>query len=163
MQVCDIEALDDTEQRELLALNNANARELSYLDWDKWRDMVGNAFAARAVEKTQALMIVFDQAACYDSPNFLWFQNRLPRFVYVDRIVVADALRGRGVARRLYEELFIKARVAGHESVVCEVNKIPPNPASDAFHSRLGFAEMGQAQIHGGDKTVRYLQKRLEM
>lgn len=46
--------------------------------------------------------------------------------------------------------------------VCCEVNSDPPNPASDAFHARLGFAEVGAAAIHGGAKSVRYLARPLE-
>ena len=37
-----------------------------------------------------------------------------------------------------------------------------PNPASDAFHAAQGFAEVGQAAIHQGSKTVRYLARALE-
>ena len=52
-------------------------------------------------------------------------------------------------------------RRAGQERVVCEVNTIPPNPESDALHAALGFVEVGTASIHGGSKTVRYLERRL--
>ncbi|TIV68514.1 MAG: GNAT family N-acetyltransferase, partial [Mesorhizobium sp.] len=76
--------------------------------------------------------------------------------VYVDRVVVAAAARGRGHARRLYEDLFEQARRAGHTMVTCEVNADPPNPASDAFHAALGFGEVGDAVMHGGKKSVRY-------
>ena len=48
---------------------------------------------------------------------------------------------------------------AGHTLVTCEVNADPPNPASDAFHAALGFAEVGDAVIHGGEKSVRYYAK----
>jgi hypothetical protein len=41
----------------------------------------------------------------------------------------------------------------------CEVNSDPPNPASDAFHERLGFAEVGRAALPGGTKLVRYLSR----
>ena len=92
-----------------------------------------------------------------DSPNFIWFRARYPRFVYVDRIVVAPSARGRGCARRLYDDLFEHTARAGHDRVVCEVNKTPPNPASDAFHAALGFVEVGSASVHGGSRTVRYL------
>jgi len=101
--------------------------------------------------------LAFDQDARYDSPNFLWFCARYPRFVYVDRIVVASSARGRGCARRLYRDLFEHAADAGYERVVCEVNSSPPNPASDAFHAALGFVETGTASVCDGSRTVRYL------
>lgn len=78
-----------------------------------------------------------------------------------DRIVVAASARGRGCARRLYQDLFERAGCAGHERVVCEVNSRPPNPESDAFHTALGFVEIGSASIHEGRKTVRYLSRPL--
>ena len=49
----------------------------------------------------------------YDSPNYLWFRARYPRFVYVDRMAVAEASRGRGYARRLYADLTDSALAAG--------------------------------------------------
>ena len=52
------------------------------------------------------------------------------------------------------------ARAAGHERVVCEVNADPPNPASDAFHAALGFAEIGATLLPNG-KTVRYFMRDL--
>lgn len=117
--------------------------------------LVTQAFLACRIGEAEALLLAFDQAAEYDSPNFLWFRDRYARFVYVDRVVVAPEARGRGHARRLYERLFERAHAAGHARVVCEVNADPPNPASDAFHVALGFVELGAALLANG-KTVRY-------
>jgi predicted GNAT superfamily acetyltransferase len=145
----------------LLALNNAHAMELSWLEPDRLAHLVAEAFLAKRIGEADAFLLAFDQDADYDSPNFLWFRARYPRFVYVDRIVVAGHARGRGLARRLYLDLFEQALHAGHERVVCEVNAIPPNPASDAFHADLGFVEVGSGEIHGGSKTVSYLARPL--
>jgi uncharacterized protein len=147
--------------RRVLALNNEHAKELSWLDADRLVALAGQAFLARRISAVDAFLLAFDQDADYDSPNFLWFRSRYPRFVYVDRIVVALSARGRGHARRLYDDVFQHALRAGHERVVCEVNREPPNPASDAFHAALGFSEVGLAAIHGGSKTVRYLVREL--
>jgi len=145
----------------LLALNNAHAQELSWLEPERLAHLVEQAFFAQRIGNLDAFLLAFDQAANYDSPNFLWFRARYPRFVYVDRIVVASSARGRGYARRLYLDLFEQAVRAGHDRIVCEVNTQPPNPESDAFHAALGFVEVGSASIHGGSKTVRYLSRRL--
>ena len=141
----------------LLALNNAHAQELSWLEPARLQHLVHEAFSARRVGDLEAFLIAFDQDARYDSPNFLWFRDRYRRFVYVDRIVVASSARGRGHARSLYLHLFEQAALAGHERVVCEVNSSPPNPQSDAFHAALKFDEVGRATIQDGAKTVRYL------
>src|ERR1700737_1553426 len=152
---------DEALAKSLLALNNAHAQELSWLEPARLEHMVAQAFLARRIGNLDAFLLAFDQGADYDSPNFLWFRARYPRFVYVDRIVVAASARGRGCARRLYRDLFEHAESAGHERVVCEVNIGPPNPASAAFHAALGFAEVGRASIHEGRKTVRYLSRAL--
>ena len=145
----------------LLALNNAHAVELSWLEPDRLRHLVAEAFLAKRIGDAEALLLAFDQAADYDSPNFLWFRSHYPRFVYVDRIVVASHARGRGHARRLYLDLFEHALRTGHDQVVCEVNSNPPNPASTAFHADLGFTEVGTGSIYGGSKTVSYLARHL--
>ena len=157
-----IEPLDPTDSGgRALALNNAHATELSFLEPARFARLVRGAFLARRIGDIDALLLAFDQDADYDSPNFLWFRERYLRFVYVDRIVVAPESRGRSLARQLYDDLFENARHRGHDQVVCEVNTQPPNPASDAFHARLGFAEVGRAVLPGGDKAVRYLRRAL--
>lgn len=145
----------------LLALNNAHATELSPLDAPRLRALVGAAFMAARIGEAEALLLAFDEAAAYDSPNFLWFRARYDRFVYVDRVVIAPAARGRGLARRLYRALAERARAAGQSRIVCEVNAVPPNPGSDAFHAAMGFAPVGEARLAGG-KVVRYLACALE-
>jgi predicted GNAT superfamily acetyltransferase len=141
----------------LLALNNAHARELSWLDREKLARMFRNAFVALRIGDVDAFMIAFDQDSDYDGENFAWFKSRYERFVYVDRIAVAASARGRGLARRLYEDVFAAAVDAGQNLIVCEVNSEPPNPESDAFHAFFGFEHVGTATVASGEKTVRYL------
>ena len=143
----------------LLALNNAHAQELSWLEPERLEYLVSEAFLARRIGDLDAFLLAFDQGARYDSPNYLWFGSRYERFVYVDRIVVASSARGRGCARRLYHDLFEHALRAGHDRVFCEVNLSPPNPVSDAFHAALGFVEVGTANV--GNRIVRYLSRAL--
>ena len=143
--------------KRLHVLNEAHAVELSSLTTARLAQLITTAFAAYTAGDGDALLLAFDQDGDYDSPNFLWFRERLARFVYVDRVVVSQTRRGEGLARQFYEKLFDAARTAGHDRVVCEVNFDPPNPASDLFHERLGFAEVGRAHLADRGKGVRYL------
>ena len=144
----------------LIGLNNAHAKETSFLEPGTFKTMVHNAFYARGVLPAQAFLLVFDQDGNYSSPNFLWFRDRYPRFVYIDRVITAAEARGKGLARQLYEDMFEAARKAGHSLVCCEINSDPPNPGSDAFHAKLGFREVGSTLLANG-KTVRYMTKSL--
>jgi len=142
----------------LHALNEAHATELSSMTRKSFADLIGSAFFAAAVDDGDGLVIVCDQDTPYDSPNFLWFKARYPRFAYVDRVAVSPSRRGEGLARALYDAAFAAACAARHERVVCEVNYDPPNPASDAFHEKLGFVEVGRAHLAERGKGVRYLE-----
>ena len=140
----------------MLALNALHEEETSPLDRAQLEAMLAAAFWWEAPgESPDALLIAFDQDATYDSPNFAWFKSRHLRFVYVDRIIVAEHARERGIARLLYERLAEKARQAGHERIVCEINLQPANPGSIAFHNALGIGEVGQARLANG-KLVSY-------
>ncbi len=156
IQLIDVEKPAGILQK-LLALNNAHAKELSWLDEEKLARMIRNAFAARRIGSIDAFILAFDQNSDYDGENFAWFKSHYERFVYVDRIAVAATARGQGLARRLYEDLFAAAADAGQHLIVCEVNAEPPNPESDAFHASFGFEHVGTATLSSPEKTVRYL------
>ncbi len=158
-----LHAIDDRsllDKAVVLSLNNAHAKETSSLEDASLSKLLEMSFYARGIDRgATGFLIALDQNAPYWSPNFGWFKKSRESFVYIDRIIVAASARGHGVARTLYADLFIAAKVAGHDRVVCEVNIDPPNPASEAFHLAMGFKEVGQAVIYGGTKTVRYLER----
>ena len=146
----------------VLALNAANEVETSPLDEAGLRQLCEQAFHVGLVDGGRAaFLIAFDQDARYGSPNFLWFRARYSRFVYVDRIIVAAAARGRRLAQGLYRELFSLATSAGHTLVTCEVNVQPPNPASWAFHAAQGFRVVGRGATADACKLVSYLARPL--
>lgn len=149
--------LDEAAIPAALALNNAHAEELSFKTEDAFRRLLAVAYRKRCTAAGDAFLIAFDQDADYPGECFAWFKARYARFVYVDRVAVDPAHRKRGLARLLYEELFAAARVGGHDRVLCEVNLVPPNPGSDAFHAALGFEEVGRGRLTRLDRDVRYL------
>jgi len=146
------------DERAVLALNQAHQTETSALDAGRLRDLLDQAFHVGLCDQGRdAFLIALDQSSVSSSPNYQWFKSRYPRFVYIDRVIVAPSKRGLGLARELYRELFAEAADDGHVLVGCEVNLEPPNRASDAFHEALRFSEVGRAAIIDGKKVVRYL------
>jgi uncharacterized protein len=156
----DVKTLGQRDLDALIVLNNDHAVELSLVTPDSFRALVAEAWLAIAPSDNAALLLVFDQDAAIEGPNFEWYKARHARFLYIDRVVVAAGARGRGLARKLYETAFAAGGAAGFELIGCEVNLDPPNPASDAFHAALGFSEVGDAWLPSG-KRVHYLTRSL--
>ena len=68
--------------------------------------------------------------------------------------------RRRGVARALYADVEAFALERG-AAVTCEVNVLPPNPASMEAHGRLGFVEVGRLEHEPGAKVVAMMRKEI--
>jgi predicted GNAT superfamily acetyltransferase len=157
--------LGDCDLAAVCALNNSFAQETSYLTEPEMSRLLHIAFYARGLaeqgSQVGAFLIGLDESAEYANANFAFFHARRKRFVYIDRVITAKHAMRQGLARKLYEDLFLRATAAQHTVVGCEVNLLPPNPASDAFHARMSFAEVGSAQLPNG-KTVRYLERMLD-
>lgn len=145
----------------LLALNAAHETETSPLMPATLQQLLASSWhlGLAGTDGQDGFLIALDDTSDHPGINFQWLKARLTRFVYIDRVIVSAAARGRGVARTLYDELFRRAAAEGVPMIGCEVNSDPPNPASDAFHERLGFAEVGRAALPGGTKLVRYLSR----
>ncbi len=102
-------------------------------------------------------LIGFDPGSDYASENYRWFETRGTDHLYVDRIVIDEAVRGQRIGRLLYDHVFERARRAGRVEVTCEVNIEPPNPRSLAFHAAIGFVEVGRQGTKGGSVEVALL------
>ena len=92
--------------------------------------------------------------APYENDNFEWFARKYARFIYVDRIVVSSAFRGRSLGSLLYKDLFLYARDNAIPLVTCEYNIVPSNEASRLFHDKFGFKEQGTQWLANGTKRV---------
>jgi len=128
------------------------------------RALAGMAACFRVAEdddgRVAGFLIALTPEAPYASLNFRWFRDRYPAFVYVDRIVVRDDVRGTGLGRRFYDDLAVFARGRA-PMITCEVNTRPRNDASLAFHDRLGFEAVGEREAGDDGKAVVMLLKRL--
>ena len=102
--------------------------------------------------------MVLAPGADYDSGNFGWFAERYDSFCYLDRIVVHEDFRRRGLAGRVYDE--VEARVGRTAPLLAlDVNSDPPNVGSLAFHAARGFEQVGEREFR--DHRVALLVKRL--
>ena len=160
-QIRDVDPADDAVVK---ALNAANEPEVGPLDDDRFRLFVAEAARFRVVDldgEVAGLFVALTEGVAYGSPNYRWFADRHPRFAYVDRIALAPALRGLGVADALYGELEGWAASTGRPVLCAEVNVVPPNPRSMRFHERRGFAVVGELAPYGGDERVAMVERPL--
>ncbi len=148
----------------VLALNNAAGPTILPLDAARLRLLYEHAVYFRVAEidaRIAGFLVAFDQDADYDSSNFLWFKERYPRFVYIDRIVVASEYRGLGLGRVFYADVQSFAEVRG-PTLACEVFlQAAGNDVALLFHGMFGFTEVGQQVMPGLGQRVAMLAKDL--
>ncbi|MEI2741921.1 MAG: GNAT family N-acetyltransferase [Candidatus Competibacter sp.] len=148
---------DSQHFSDILKLNADSVRFLSPMSLERLEYLHAHAVYHKVVhdgERVLAFLLAFAPGAPYDSVNYRWFAARYADFLYVDRIVVSQVARGQGLASLLYRDLFQTALTQGFSRVVCEFDINPPNPASEAFHRRLGFVQIGTQRVAGGSKEV---------
>lgn len=155
-----IRPLLDEERDALLALNNAAVPHVNELNAAALNALLARAattLAALAEERFAGAVLALGPGADYASANYRWFSERYENFLYVDRVVVDPAWRGRGIGRRLYRALADLAP-PGCPRILCEVNEEPPNPGSLAFHEGFGFRPVGRLNHPDTGKRVRLLE-----
>jgi len=105
-------------------------------------------------DQVVAFLLAMKDGVPYQNDNYEWFRSRYNRFLYIDRVVVAGEFQGSGIGTQLYQDIFSYARQEEIPIITCEINAVPPNEVSSAFHARLGFSEVGSQWICDGQKKV---------
>lgn len=149
---------------EILALNNAAVPAVNTLDEAALTDLVAIGRLRLARDDSGTLMgfiLTLPPRRTYGSLNYRWFDERFAEFLYIDRIVVAEAARGLGVGSLLYEETIAEADAMSAGRVCSEVNLDPPNPGSMRFHERLGFTGICARLNPAEGKTVAMMVREL--
>jgi len=138
--------VQDEDVERVLELNHGNVEALAPMDVGLLRELnrVADRFDVIAVNDAFAgFVVTFAPGTSYDSENYRWFTDRFgDRFYYLDRIVLSDRFRRRGLGTFVYDE--IEAVSAKYGRLTLEVNLKPRNDASLAFHERRGFVEVGR-------------------
>ena len=148
----------------LLALNNGAAPHVNALDETQFSWLAGHAVYFRVLEDAGGIagfVLCVPSGIDYWSENYHWFSQRYADFLYLDRVVVAERSRRGGVGRALYDDLHA-LHAADWLRITLEVNLRPPNPASVAFHEKLGYRVVGQREYDDGKKTVQMYERPLD-
>ena len=137
----------------VVALNATVVAVTSPMDAARHAELLAlSAFAEVAEHDGEIVGFILPMAegTAYNNGNFAWFSERLRRFVYIDRVVVAAATRGQGLGEAFYRRLSIRARDHGALWLAAEIDSDPPNPGSLAFHRRNGFVAVGERRLDSG-------------
>jgi predicted GNAT superfamily acetyltransferase len=141
--------MTSADHQDVLDLNERHVELLSPLDEGRLAALLAVAENASVIDADGAFagfVITFAAGSAYDGENFAWFTERYDDFCYLDRVVIHEDFRRRGLGSAVYDEL---ESTCGRPLFALEVNLDPPNVASLAFHSARGYTEVGQRDSGG--------------
>lgn len=159
-------APNDHDIEQVLDLNAAALPAVATLDRPELVRLMALSPEHLAIESNADSVIgyalIFTSDADYDGEEFHRLRQRLAApFLYIDQIVIDESARGKGLGRAVYDRLAQRAQQGGMNFLACEVNTQPANPASLAFHRRLGFADLAPMATRDGREVV-LLARRLD-
>ena len=136
---------------EVIALNQRNVSALTPLDEEGVHRLRGHADRFDVIDADGSFagfVVTVGPGSTYDSENYRWFaEHYADRFYYLDRVVLHEEQRRRGLGSFVYDEIEAVARA--YDRLALEVNLQPRNEGSLAFHAGRGFTEVGRL----GDET----------
>ena len=150
-------ALSDLEA--IRAINQENIPEVSdiesierlqqLIDWSSHVIVVRDEVVA-------GFILLMRESQNYESPNYEFFNQEDNPFLYVDRIAIQENHQRKGLGKLIYNKVLELGKDAG-VNICCEVNTVPRNEPSLAFHAGFGFEEVGTKDYDG--HSVVYLTK----
>jgi len=136
----------DADADAILALNEVEVEKLAPMDMARFHELRSLADRFDVIEVAGAFggfVVTFPPGTAYDSPNYRWFESRLAGcFYYLDRVVLDPSVRRRGVAGWVYDRL--EEVASAYRRMALEVNLVPENRPSLAFHRARGYVEVGR-------------------
>ena len=140
-----LEPISTATEDDVVRLNAEHVELLAPMDHDRLRMLrswTHHASVIRCDGQVAGFVLTVAPGTAYDSENYRWFGDRYgDAFLYLDRIVIDDGFRRRGLATAVYDTLEEQARDRGR--MVLEVNLELPNEGSLAFHRARGYLEVG--------------------
>ncbi|MEQ8230636.1 MAG: GNAT family N-acetyltransferase [Gammaproteobacteria bacterium] len=160
-----IRRLSASDRSPVLRINADSVPGVARLDHTEFDRLLELPNAHQVIEDTDGTIIgyllAFPSKAPYDGEEFIALVlSREERFLYIDQVAVASGMRRTGAASALYDRVENHARQSAFASLCCEVNLVPPNPGSLAFHRNAGFVRLNSMETADG-RTVVLLRKAL--
>ena len=146
--------------KEIYTLNQTNAPEVGFLDsLDYLKELLEKSymnFCVRNDNEIIGLMVCFREGSDYSSENYKFFTDNENHFLYIDRVVIKEEYRRKGIANHLYS-LIEKIATESGTPICCEVNTFPENKPSIEFHKKFGFVDIGKNDFE--ENSVVYYKK----
>jgi len=140
------------------SINQANIPEVGDIptieEFKSLTEWSSHVIVVKNQKEIAGFIILMREQQTYHSLNYKFFTSNYDKFLYVDRVAIKDGCRRQGLGKMIYDEVF---RLAADltTDVCCEVNTLPRNDASLAFHEGFGFKEVGEKDYD--DHSVVYL------
>lgn len=145
---------DENHVSDIYSINQDNVPEVGSLDsLDQQRKLLSiSSYHSILLEENELIgfSICFRESRPYWSENYKYFEDKLNRFLYIDRIAIRSEYRRQGHAKRMYEDIF---NFASQDDLIvtAEVNTKPANQGSLRFHEYMGFKEVGARSFDDHD------------
>ena len=149
--------LNDLE--EIFAINQANIPEVGNIDnIDRLKRLIDWSCHLIVVRDKEiaGFTILMRENQSYESLNYEFFNSQGYPFLYVDRIAIKEGHRRKGLGQMIYSKT-IEIAKGLNLPTCCEVNTLPKNEPSLAFHDSFGFEDVGTKDYE--DHSVVYLRK----
>jgi uncharacterized protein len=121
------------------------------LDW--LRLIAAHAAVVDLDGEVAGFVLTFAPGSAHDALDFQWFAaTYADRFLHLDRIVVAEPHRRKGIATAVYRAVERSAKP--FDRLVCGIRSDPPDVAGLAFHAGRDFVEVGKLRRPDGTTTA---------
>lgn len=151
-----VRPLEERDVPAVLELNQLEVEKLAPMDADLLHEIHRWADRFDVVEldgEFVGFVITMGPGVDYHSDNYRWFVERYGEgFYYLDRVVMTEGSRGRGLGSQVYDAL--EERAAEFGRLALEVNLNPPNEVSLAFHRSRGYQPVGEVTDDVGHRRV---------
>ena len=156
MKLEDLKICIESELEDIYMLNQNLTPKLGELkDIQHLKRLINMSECAKGLRvkgKIAAFMICFREDSGYESTNYLYFNKKYKKFLYVDRIGVSKDLENNGLGSILYKHIIENF---GEDLKICaEINIKPMNKKSITFHEKHDFKRILEKCYNENYKVV---------